>query len=76
LPVASIAGGAVYNDLLFYADFSGFLHYLDRKTGKLTFLNKVDSKGEMPTIQSRFALTDSKSVAAKVPRAERLTHIL
>jgi outer membrane protein assembly factor BamB len=30
----SISTAAVYNDLLFYADFSGFLHCLDRKTGK------------------------------------------
>ena len=30
----SISTGAVYNGLLFYADFSGFLHCLDRKTGK------------------------------------------
>jgi outer membrane protein assembly factor BamB len=30
----SISTGAVYNGLLFYADFSGFLHCLDIKTGK------------------------------------------
>ena len=30
----SVSTGAVYNDLLFYADFSGFLHCVDRKTGK------------------------------------------
>ncbi len=30
----SISTGAAYGDLLFYADFSGFLHCLDRKTGK------------------------------------------
>src|SRR5712691_4165308 len=30
----SVSTAAVYNDLLFYADFSGFLHCLDRKTGK------------------------------------------
>jgi outer membrane protein assembly factor BamB len=30
----SISTGAVYNGLLFYADFSGFLHCLDAKTGK------------------------------------------
>ncbi len=30
----SISTGAVYNGLLFYPDFSGFLHCLDVKTGK------------------------------------------
>ncbi|HEV3198506.1 MAG TPA: PQQ-binding-like beta-propeller repeat protein [Bryobacteraceae bacterium] len=30
----SISTGAVYNGLLFYADFSGFLHCLDLNTGK------------------------------------------
>ncbi len=30
----SISTGAVYNGLLFYSDFSGFLHCLDAKTGK------------------------------------------
>ncbi|MCC6392956.1 MAG: PQQ-binding-like beta-propeller repeat protein [Bryobacterales bacterium] len=30
----SISTGAIYNGLLFYADFSGFLHCLDAKTGK------------------------------------------
>jgi outer membrane protein assembly factor BamB len=30
----SISTGAYYNGLLFYADFSGFLHCLDAKTGK------------------------------------------
>ena len=30
----SISTGAVYNGSLFYADFSGFLHCLDLKTGK------------------------------------------
>lgn len=30
----SISTGAVYNGLVFYADFSGFLHCLDAKTGK------------------------------------------
>jgi outer membrane protein assembly factor BamB len=30
----SISTGAVYNGLLFYADFSGFLHCVDAKTGK------------------------------------------
>jgi outer membrane protein assembly factor BamB len=30
----SISTGAVYNGLLFYADFSGFLHCLDANTGK------------------------------------------
>jgi outer membrane protein assembly factor BamB len=30
----SISTGAFYNGLLFYADFSGFLHCLDAKTGK------------------------------------------
>jgi outer membrane protein assembly factor BamB len=30
----SISTGAVYNGLLFYADFSGFLHCLDVNTGK------------------------------------------
>ena len=30
----SISTGAVYNGLLFYADFSGFLHCLDAKTGQ------------------------------------------
>ena len=30
----SISTGAVYNGLLFYADFSGFLHCLDAGTGK------------------------------------------
>ncbi|MCS7024487.1 MAG: PQQ-binding-like beta-propeller repeat protein [Bryobacteraceae bacterium] len=31
----SISTGAVYKGLVFYADFSGFLHCLDAKTGKL-----------------------------------------
>jgi outer membrane protein assembly factor BamB len=30
----SISTGAIYNGLLFYSDFSGFLHCLDEKTGK------------------------------------------
>ncbi len=30
----SISTGSIYNGLLFYADFSGFLHCLDAKTGK------------------------------------------
>ncbi len=30
----SISTGAVYNGMLFYSDFSGFLHCLDAKTGK------------------------------------------
>ena len=30
----SISTGAIYNDILFYSDFSGFLHALDIKTGK------------------------------------------
>ncbi|MBI1791915.1 MAG: PQQ-binding-like beta-propeller repeat protein [Acidobacteria bacterium] len=30
----SISTGSYYNGLLFYADFSGFLHCLDAKTGK------------------------------------------
>jgi len=30
----SISTGAIYNGLLFYADFSGFLHCLDESTGK------------------------------------------
>src|SRR5207245_9415655 len=30
----SISTGAIYNGLLFYADFSGFLHCLDVNTGK------------------------------------------
>ncbi len=30
----SISTGAVYNGMIFYADFSGFLHCLDIKTGK------------------------------------------
>jgi outer membrane protein assembly factor BamB len=30
----SISTGAVYNGLVFYADFSGFLHCVDAKTGK------------------------------------------
>ena len=30
----SISTGAIYNGLLFYSDFSGFLHCLDAKTGK------------------------------------------
>ena len=30
----SISTGAIYNGLLYYADFSGFLHCLDAKTGK------------------------------------------
>ena len=30
----SISTGAVYNGMVFYADFSGFLHCLDAKTGK------------------------------------------
>ena len=30
----SISTGAIYNGILFYADFSGFLHALDAKTGK------------------------------------------
>jgi outer membrane protein assembly factor BamB len=30
----SISTGAVYNGLLFYSDFSGFVHCLDAKTGK------------------------------------------
>ena len=29
----SISTGAIYNGILFYADFSGFLHALDVKTG-------------------------------------------
>ena len=30
----SISTGALYNGILFYADFSGFLHAIDAKTGK------------------------------------------
>ena len=30
----SISTGALYNGILFYSDFSGFLHALDAKTGK------------------------------------------
>ena len=30
----SVSTGAIYKDLLFYSDFSGFLHCLDAKTGK------------------------------------------
>ena len=30
----SISTGSIYNGILFYADFSGFLHALDIKTGK------------------------------------------
>jgi outer membrane protein assembly factor BamB len=30
----SISTGAIYNGMLFYSDFSGFLHCLDEKTGK------------------------------------------
>jgi outer membrane protein assembly factor BamB len=30
----SISTGAIYNGLLFYSDFSGFLHCLDAQTGK------------------------------------------
>ena len=30
----SISTGAIYNGILFYSDFSGFLHALDIKTGK------------------------------------------
>jgi outer membrane protein assembly factor BamB len=30
----SISTGSVYNGILFYSDFSGFLHALDSKTGK------------------------------------------
>lgn len=30
----SISTASIYNDLLFYADFSGFLHCLNRNTGK------------------------------------------
>jgi outer membrane protein assembly factor BamB len=30
----SISTGAVYNGILFYSDFSGFLHAVDAKTGK------------------------------------------
>jgi outer membrane protein assembly factor BamB len=30
----TVSTGAVYNGLVFYADFSGFLHCLDAKTGK------------------------------------------
>jgi outer membrane protein assembly factor BamB len=30
----SISTGAIYNGILFYSDFSGFLHALDMKTGK------------------------------------------
>ena len=30
----SISTGSVYNGILFYSDFSGFLHALDAKTGK------------------------------------------
>jgi len=30
----SISTGSVYNGILFYSDFSGFLHALDTKTGK------------------------------------------
>jgi outer membrane protein assembly factor BamB len=30
----SISTGAIYNGLLFYSDFSGFLHCLDENTGK------------------------------------------
>lgn len=31
----SISTGALYNGILFYSDFSGFLHALDARTGKL-----------------------------------------
>ena len=31
----SISSGAIYNGILFYSDFSGFLHAVDVKTGKL-----------------------------------------
>lgn len=31
----SISTGAVYNGMVFYSDFSGFLHCLDAKTGKV-----------------------------------------
>jgi outer membrane protein assembly factor BamB len=31
----SISTGAVYNGMLFYSDFSGFLHCLDAKTGQV-----------------------------------------
>ena len=30
----SISTGAIFNGILFYSDFSGFLHALDAKTGK------------------------------------------
>jgi outer membrane protein assembly factor BamB len=30
----SISTGAIYNGILFYSDFSGFLHAIDAKTGK------------------------------------------
>jgi outer membrane protein assembly factor BamB len=30
----SISTGAIYNGILFYSDFSGFLHAIDVKTGK------------------------------------------
>ena len=30
----SISTGAIYNGILFYSDFSGFLHAVDIKTGK------------------------------------------
>ena len=30
----SISTGALYNGILFYSDFSGFLHAVDAKTGK------------------------------------------
>src|SRR4030095_8435935 len=30
----SISTGSIYNGILFYSDFSGFLHALDAKTGK------------------------------------------
>lgn len=31
----SISTGAIYNGMVFYSDFSGFLHCLDAKTGKV-----------------------------------------
>lgn len=37
----SISTGAAYNGLLFYADFSGFLHCLDAKTGKVYWVHDM-----------------------------------
>jgi outer membrane protein assembly factor BamB len=37
----SISTGAVYDGMLFYPDFSGFLHCLDAKTGKVNWVHDM-----------------------------------